>query len=301
MHGIGATVIEAVQKLYRLSLLALSMPVLLGEYFRTETGAEYGVDLRTKLLLVLRMVWNNVRIQTGSTFLEHLVIATKVLNVPADVEGCIVECGCYKGGSTANLSLVAGLCGRRLAVFDSFEGMPIPSERDERHTLIASEQVHTYEKGSWGATLDEVRTNINRHGDLSACEFHPGYFEETMPAFDDPVAVAFLDVGLRDSAETSVRHLWPLLLDGGHLFTHEAKHMEIAGLFYDADWWRGTLGCEPPGLIGAGNGLGLHPTSNGFTSLLAYTVKHPEVMEMEEVAETGTGENCVDPAIVRRT
>ncbi|WP_162224679.1 TylF/MycF/NovP-related O-methyltransferase [Halorussus amylolyticus] len=286
------------QRLYRIALVGLCSPVILAEYFRPETGSEYGVGLTDKLVLAAKMLRNNRRISTGSTFLEHLVMATKILNVPADIDGGIVECGCYKGGSTANLSLVAGLCGRRLDVFDSFEGMPEPTAGDEAHTLVASEQVHTYEAGSWRATLREARGNVSKYGDASACHFHVGYFEETLPAFDRPCVVAFLDVGLRDSAETCLANLWPQLADGGYLFTHEAKHMEIASLFFDAEWWRANLDREPPGLVGAGSGLGLHPGPNGFTSLLAYVVKNPDAREFDVVSETGEGNNCIDVSLV---
>ncbi|QLG61119.1 TylF/MycF/NovP-related O-methyltransferase [Halorarum salinum] len=280
-------------RLYRLGVVVLSAPIVLADYFGRETGAQYGVGLPRKLLFAVRMARNNGRIPTGSTFLEHLVVATRILELPAEAEGPIVECGCYKGGSTANLSLVAGACDRELHVFDSFEGMPAPSERDEEHLLVESEQVHTYAENSWRASIEEVRDNVAEYGDATACTFHEGYFEDTLPEFEEGCALAFLDVGLRDSAETCVEHLWPRLADGGHLFTHDVKHMEISALFFDSPWWRETVGCEAPGLVGAGNGLGLHPGSNGFTSLLGYAVKNPDGLEFERVAETGSG-NCVD-------
>jgi len=279
---------------YRLGLLALSLPIILGEYFHPNTGADYGVDTATKLVVVGRMVRNNLAIQTGSSFVEHLIVATKALTIPVDREGCLVECGAYKGGSTANLSIVADLCGRELVVFDSFEGMPDPDAEDREHVLIASEQIHTYDGSAWDAPLSEVKANIERYGELSACRFAVGYFEETMPAFEEPVALAFLDVGLRSSAETAVAELWPLLAEEGYLFTHEAKHMEIATLFFEAQWWADQLDESPPGLVGAGSGLGLHPGDNGFSSLLAYTIKHPDREAFREVADDGR-DNVVDP------
>ncbi|MCO8244176.1 MULTISPECIES: TylF/MycF/NovP-related O-methyltransferase [unclassified Haladaptatus] len=298
MKQTARAAIAAISRLYRFALLVASMPVVLAEFFRPETGAEYGVGFLDKVVLAARMARNNVEIQTGSTFLEHLVIATKVLTIPPDVEGSLVECGCYKGGSTANLSLVAGLCDRPLEVFDSFEGMPEPNENDREHTLIKSEQVHTYDEDSWGAPIEEVQENIARYGDISVCRFHPGYFDRSMPSFEEPCALVFLDVGLRESAETCLEHLWPLLVSGGYCFTHDVKHMEISTLFFDADWWRETLDREPPGLVGAGSGLGLHPEHNGFGSLLGYIVKDPTASMYELVAEDGEDENCVE--IIRK-
>ncbi|WP_253736645.1 TylF/MycF/NovP-related O-methyltransferase [Halohasta salina] len=294
MHDYGRRLLDLVAKAYRLGLLAASLPVTLGEFFRPETGAAYGVDLSTKLLLVVRMARTNLAVPTGSSFVEHLVIATKALRIPADSDGVLVECGAYKGGSTANLSLVAGHCGRELVVFDSFEGMPEPDDDDREHVLIASGQRHTYDADAWEAPLSEVRANVDRYGELSACRFEAGYFAETMPAFEEPVALAFLDVGLRASAETAIEELWPLLTDGSYLFTHEAKHMEIATLFFESEWWADRLDTSPPGLVGAGSGLGLHPGASGFSSLLAYTIKSPARETFETVTDDGR-ENVVDP------
>lgn len=288
--------LDTVARLYRLVLLAASLPVLLSTYFDGETGSQYDVGVRDKLLLLVRMVRNNRSIETGSSFIEHLVIATRILSIPRDVEGSIVECGCYKGGSTANLSLVAGLCDRELAVFDSFEGMPDPDEGDREHLLVASERVHTYEADSWSAPLEEAKSNVERYGDPSICTFYPGYFDRTIPAYDAPVALIFLDVGLRSSAETAIEGLWKQLGDNCTLFTHEAKHMEIASLFFESQWWQERLDVDPPGLIGAGSGLGLHPTSGGFSSLLAYTIKNPDRSAFEVVAETGE-DNTVDASL----
>jgi O-methyltransferase len=53
-------------------------------------------------------------------------LASAVLQVPRSTPGSVVECGCYVGGSTANLSLVCAATGRKLIIFDSFQGLPEP-------------------------------------------------------------------------------------------------------------------------------------------------------------------------------
>jgi glycosyltransferase involved in cell wall biosynthesis/predicted O-methyltransferase YrrM len=57
-----------------------------------------------------------------------------------DIQGNFVECGTYKGGSAALLSVVIqrySRCPRLLYAFDTFEGMPEPSDFD-RHNGIAA-------------------------------------------------------------------------------------------------------------------------------------------------------------------
>ncbi|HKV40003.1 MAG TPA: TylF/MycF/NovP-related O-methyltransferase, partial [Blastocatellia bacterium] len=178
-------------------------------------------------------------------------------------------------GSTANLSLVCALSQRILEVFDSFQGLPEPSAQDRSHKLLGVSEIHTYQKGSWAGTLEEVKGNIARFGQISVVRFNQGYFDQTLPHFSGKCAFAFLDVDLVDSLETCVRWLWPLMADGGYVFTHEAPHYEIASFFYDKEWWQVNLGCDPPGLVGAGNGLGLFAGTGGFHSDIGYTIKNP--------------------------
>ncbi len=260
--------------LKRLSYM-LSVPVLLGDYFHPQTGADYGVGFFAKVKLALKMGRNYRRITTGSRVIEHLIMATQILKVPRTVEGSVVECGSFKGGSAANLSLVCALCERQLEVFDSFAGLPEPSEVDREHRIVSIHQVHTYAKGAWKGTLEEVKGNITGNGRIDVCNFNVGYFSETMPTFRKRVIFAFLDVDLRDSLETCLLYLWPLLQDGSYVFTHEAPHMEIASVFFCDTWWSSTVGLPPPGLVGAGTGLGLLPAAGGFRSDLGYTVKTP--------------------------
>jgi hypothetical protein len=207
--------------------------------------------------------------------------------VPRSVDGCVVECGSFKGGSAANLSLVCALCDRNLEIFDSFEGLPDPSALDKEHVLVGEQEIHTYAKGAWRGTLPEVQDNISRHGHISSCNFNVGYFENTLPKFRQPCVLAFLDVDLTESLQTCLRHLWPRLQDGCCVFTHEAHHMEIAAQFFDEQWWLANLQCHAPGLVGAGTGLGLQPAAGGFRSSIGYTVKNPRISEYEVNPQTG--------------
>jgi hypothetical protein len=133
--------------------------------------------------------------------------------------------------------------------------------------------MNTYERGMYAGSLAEVRSNVQRFGDISVCSFHKGWFSDTMPSFDQPCVTAFVDVDLRSSLETCVQTIWPLLVEGGALFVHEARHREIASLFYDHDWWEQIVGAPAPGLVGAGTGLGLNPEIGGWTSQLGYAIK----------------------------
>jgi O-methyltransferase len=268
-------------RFWRISVTLLSLPIILLDYFHSETGREFGVGYFTKIRLVIKMARNNRRITTASHFLEHLVMATQILRVPPSIAGSVVECGSFKGGSAANLSLVCDLCHRKLEVFDSFAGLPEPFNADREHVLVSLQEIHSYAKGAFSGALSEVQGNISKYGKISACNFHVGYFEKTLPNFSQECVLIFLDVDLVDSLRTCFTYLWPLLRDGCYLFTHEAHHMEIAGFFFQEEWWRSKMHCAAPGLIGAGTGLGLLPGAGGFWSALGYTVKNPSIQDFD--------------------
>jgi macrocin-O-methyltransferase TylF-like protien len=202
-----------------------------------------------RIALGLRMFRNTLRIRTGTSYKTHLVMALKLLETPPDVAGDVVECGTWKGGSAANLSLVCRIVGRRLQVFDSFQGLPEGRAGDR--------EAAGYAKGDYCGTLDEVKRNIGRHGAIDVCDFIPGWFEDTLPPVRSPVVLAFLDVDLEASLDTCVRHLWPRLVEGGHLFTDEAVGLDYCALFFSEKWWQRHFGQTPPGLMGAGTGLPL--------------------------------------------
>src|SRR5580692_12418554 len=163
-------------RIYWRFVLLASMPFLLADYFSRAVGREYGVGFWKKLRIALHMRANGRRVPTASSYIEHLVMATEILKVPKSVLVVVVECGCYEGGSTANLSLICGAAGRRLVVFDSFRGLPEPRPEDTRHTVHGQREIHRYAEGYWSGSLVEVRKNVALCGDLSVCEFRPGFF-----------------------------------------------------------------------------------------------------------------------------
>lgn len=247
-----------------------------------------------KSVLLIRIVRNRLRVTSATGFVEQLAMISALLRLPASVEGSVVECGCYLGGSTTNLSLAAKLVGRKLYVFDSFRGLPEPKLKDVRHLAMNVGEFHRYTQGSWCGSLESVKANVAKYGSLEVCTFIEGYFESTLPNFSETVAFAFCDVDLRDSLETCLRYLWPLMSLSGVLFTHEAHHLEIASLFYDQSLWPDSV----PGLVGAGSGLGLSPMKGGFFgSCIGYIIKsHLVVMDSIEMGTRGRYRTHAKPA-----
>ena len=88
---------------------------------------------RRDVLARMRNVTANV--ECPHTESQVLAFMIEVLALPSSVEGVIVEAGSFKGGSTAKLSFAAALAGRKLVVFDSFQGLPRMRNRTPRASL----------------------------------------------------------------------------------------------------------------------------------------------------------------------
>lgn len=179
---------------------------------------------------------------------EMLAVARAVFATNPTVPGVVVEAGCYKGGSTAKLSIAAKMAARKLYVFDSFQGIPDNAEDHGRNLFGGTAAFH---KGDYCGTLDEVRANVTRWGEISACEFVPGFFDDSMPGFDRPVVAAFLDVDLASSTRTCLKFLYPLLVPGGSIFSQDG-HLPLVVKEIESDALWAEIGYPRPVLHGAG-------------------------------------------------
>ena len=210
---------------------------------------EYRMTWARRFRLAWRMSRNTRRVATGTTYKAHLAMAVKLLEIPREVEGAVVECGCYLGGSTANLSLVCDIVGRDLIVYDSFEGLPEAEPTDQ----FARPEI----RGAFRAELDTVKANVARLGVIERCKFRKGWFRDTLPAHTEPVVLCFLDVDFQASLHTCVLNLWPHLTEKGWMFVDEFVLTDYCALFYSERWWKKYFDRTPPGLVGAGTGVGV--------------------------------------------
>jgi len=206
------------------------------------------LNYRRRSILARRMLDVHANVQCAHTHDEMVRIVRQVFALPDDQPGCIVEAGCYKGGSTAKLSIVAPEVGRRLVVFDSFEGIP---ENEEPHDTTIFGDRARFAPGAYTGQLSEVVDNVARWGEPDVCEMNPGWFEDTMPAFRQPIAIGFVDVDLAASTRTCLQHLYPRLIPGGVLFSHDGHLPLCIDVLRDRNLWR-RIGGPPPEITGLG-------------------------------------------------
>lgn len=214
--------------------------------FLADTRIPVSLD-RWALLRKLYRV--SIDVNCPHTQAEILAYVTAILTTSSAVPGCFVEAGCFKGGSTAKFSLAAYHAGRDLVVFDSFEGIP---ENDEAHRINIFGGPASFRRGDYCGALDEVKANVARYGRLDVCRFVQGWFDDTMPSFEEPIAGIYLDCDLVSSTRTCLKHLYPLLQPGGVLFSQDGHLPLVLELLADDTFWQDELGVPRPHIEGLG-------------------------------------------------
>jgi O-methyltransferase len=206
----------------------------------------YRMTWARKIRLAWRMFRNTKHIPTGISYKAHLAMAGKLLEISPDIDGVVVECGCWKGGTTANLSLVCDIIDRQLIVYDSFEGVPAPTQADGMNPMV---------EGSFRGDLEVVQEHVRRYGVIERCEFRKGWFKDTLPSHREPIVACFIDVDLKSSMHDCIVNLWPHLTDEGYVFFDDYVHLHNCALFFSERFWREHFEREPPGLMGTGTGV----------------------------------------------
>jgi O-methyltransferase len=178
------------------------------------------------------------RTMTGKEKLFGLILATRYL-AENSVPGDFVECGVWRGGSmqAAALTLIEeGDTRRHLHLFDTYEGMSEPTEKDRRNDgKAASELLAEAEtdRKVWAyAGLEDVQTGMAELDyPQDQIHFHQGMVEETIPdQAPETIAMLRLDTDWYESTRHELEHLYHRLSPGGVLILDDYGHWEGARL-----------------------------------------------------------------------
>jgi hypothetical protein len=172
---------------------------------------------------ILRRVKPRTMTEHGKLF--GLVEATRYV-VRRGIPGDIVECGVWRGGSMQAVALTLmeqGVTDRRLHLFDTFEGMPPPSEKDRRPQGASAEELlatHDKHHRIWAiAGLDDVQEGMREtEYPEEQIHFHKGLVEDTVPVHAPAqLAILRLDTDWYESTRHELEHLFHRLSPGGVL------------------------------------------------------------------------------------
>ena len=125
------------------------------------------------------------------------VIAAMIFAASLAPDGCFVEVGVFQGGTAQHLNELAQKQGRKLYLYDTFEGIPY---RDE----VDSHQVGDFSQTSYEQVRDlfPQAAVVNGVFPASAVEM-------------EPIAFAHLDCDQYQSYKESIAYLLPRMTKGG--------------------------------------------------------------------------------------
>jgi O-methyltransferase len=180
---------------------------------------------------------------TGPERLLALIDAVRYC-VSRGLEGSFVECGVWRGGSVLAMALTLQELGRDdidLYLFDTFEGMTAPTERDVSN--LAPPAVESWKDAQRAGTRlypevfedDQFNEEAVRHAVLSSgypqerVHTVPGPVEKTLPASaPERISLLRLDTDWYESTRHELEHLYPRLVAAGVLIIDDYGHWEGA-------------------------------------------------------------------------
>jgi hypothetical protein len=175
---------------------------------------------------------------TGNDKLFALIQAVRYV-VRHEIPGDIVECGVWRGGSmqaAARTLIASGDTTRDLYLFDTYEGMPPPSDKDVRHDgrpadeLLAAAESREQSMVWAMASLDDVRDGMSKVPyPAERVHFVEGKVEDTIPeGAPDRISILRLDTDWYESTAHELEHLYSRLSPGGVLILDDYGYWEGA-------------------------------------------------------------------------
>jgi O-methyltransferase len=152
-----------------------------------------------------------------------------------NIEGDIVECGVWRGGSAMIMAMKLmqmKSTSRNIFLYDTYEGMTDPTDKDVDHSgKHSSERLKKEDKKKGAniwcyATLDEVKQNMKGTGyPEEKIKYIKGKVEDTIPVLvPNKIALLRLDTDWYESTKHELIHLFPLLSKYGILIIDDYGH-----------------------------------------------------------------------------
>jgi O-methyltransferase len=164
---------------------------------------------------------------------ERLMLWQQTLIETADVEGDIVEVGCYLGGTAAVAAKMMRNLGseKQYRVYDTFSG------------FISEQWIADSDKGIFSDTRDDFSSNspeltrwvLDKHGGKDV-SIHQGDIA-TLPESDLPtkISACLLDVDLTEPVYLGLGRLYPRLQTGGTILVDDCN---------EGGWYKARIGYE---------------------------------------------------------
>lgn len=172
------------------------------------------------------MVFRNDQVSAGET--------EKILELAREAvsrEGDFVELGCYKGDTSLLLAEILRGSGKRLWIYDSFEGLPEKGAED------ASVMGEDFKGGELFVTKREVKERFLRAG-LPVPVIKKAWFNELISSdLPEKISFAFLDGDFYESIRDSLRLVEGKMVPGGVIIVHDYENPALPGVLRAVSEW----------------------------------------------------------------
>jgi hypothetical protein len=204
----------------------------LGYLLGTPVPSHYDAELARTIRAVRRDTLTTApRIAALCDSVEYLV--------GAGIQGALVECGVWRGGSMMAAALTLQRLGhtdRDLYLFDTYTGMPEPGGEDVASPYDGYSPHKRWRRQArlgrqWaGVPVERVRKRLDATGyPPERVHLVPGMVEDTLPGrAPDEIALLRLDTDWYASTRHELEQLYPRLAEGGVLIIDDYGHYEGA-------------------------------------------------------------------------
>lgn len=131
------------------------------------------------------------------------------------IQGDIVECGVYNGGSAAVMAYAVKTSSikRNVWLFDSFEGLPVPTKHDGK------EAFKQYYKGFCTGTVQDVKEIFSKLNMLDKrLHIIKGWFKNTFPKTKiEKIALLHIDADWYESVAICLEKFYDSVEEGGFI------------------------------------------------------------------------------------
>lgn len=189
--------------------------------FSSDTGFVFGT-----LGIVMRLLSDQVSEREVSIVLREL---QSTLN--RNVEGDVVEFGCYVGTTSVPMAKVLARTDRTLYLYDSFDGLPVKTEEDESPAGMQ------FQQGELRATKKQLIINLKQAG-VPIPRITKGWFSDlTIDDVPPQIAFAFLDGDYYYSVKDPLRLIAPRLAPGAVIVVDDYANEALPGAAKAVDEW----------------------------------------------------------------
>ncbi len=162
----------------------------------------YRKDAETINLIKKVRKESHLLVTAGEAFLVY-----SLAQAQRDCPGDMAEVGVYRGGTAKLICEAKGPV--PLHLFDTFQGLPRPDERDECF----------FQPGWYAGRLEFVRDYLKSYKDVF---FYPGLFPDTAaPVADKTFSFVHLDVDLYQGTTSCLEFFYPRVERGGIMLVHD--------------------------------------------------------------------------------